>query len=196
MVSYSIPISLKKLHSYASHVTHASFVSTLDSITPDFALTPQILYDLGAVFYIRTDQPQTLMQFDNCNNINFRRCKNAYNTSASPGGTFSGEGALLGMRGSPLGLGSGIGGSIRGPAAFNGAWGLKSTTKRLSLVGVLSAADDFYGDGITPVVGPMANSVDDLELFMKSYLSKEPGIWINNVSHYRGEMSRPLNHLN
>jgi amidase len=45
---------------------------------------------------------------------------NPYNTTLTPGGSSGGEGALLGFRGSCLGIGTDIGGSIRSPAANNG----------------------------------------------------------------------------
>jgi amidase len=51
----------------------------------------------------------------------------AYHNGTSPGGSSGGEGALLAMRGSPLGVGTDIGGSIRIPSAFNYLYGLKPT---------------------------------------------------------------------
>lgn len=45
---------------------------------------------------------------------------NPYNTTLTSGGSSGGEGALLGFRGSILGIGTDIGGSIRSPAANNG----------------------------------------------------------------------------
>jgi Asp-tRNA(Asn)/Glu-tRNA(Gln) amidotransferase A subunit family amidase len=45
---------------------------------------------------------------------------NPFNTTLTCGGSSGGEGALIGFRGSILGIGSDIGGSIRSPAANNG----------------------------------------------------------------------------
>lgn len=45
---------------------------------------------------------------------------NPFNTTLTSGGSSGGEGALVGFRGSILGIGSDIGGSIRSPAANNG----------------------------------------------------------------------------
>lgn len=170
---HGVPLSLKEHYEYEGHVTHAGYVSLLDNVTEKFALTSQILYDSGAVFYIRTTEPQSLMHMDSINNITGRG-RNPHKTTMSPGGSSSGEGAIIAIKGSPLGLGSDIGGSIRGPAAFNGVWGLKPTSKRISLIGCVSAHDDTYCEAILPVLGPLSNSPDDLELFMKSYLAKSP----------------------
>jgi amidase len=51
----------------------------------------------------------------------------AYHSGTSSGGSSGGEAVLLAMRGSPLGVGTDIGGSIRIPSAFNNLYGLKPT---------------------------------------------------------------------
>lgn len=170
---HGVPLSLKEHYDYPGHITHRGFVALLDNVPDRMATTPQILYDLGAVFYIRTTEPQSLMHPDSWNNITGRG-RNAVKTSLSPGGSSSGEGALIAMKGSPFGLGSDIGGSVRFPAAFNGIWALKPSTKRISMVGCSGAADGFYSDGVLCVLGPMARDPLDLELFMESYLSTSP----------------------
>ncbi|CCH45911.1 hypothetical protein BN7_5498 [Wickerhamomyces ciferrii] len=170
---HGVPVSLKEHYDFKDHVTHAGFVGSLDRVATEFSVTNQILYDQGAVFYIRTTEPQSLMHLDSINNITGRG-RNAYNISLSPGGSTSGEAPLIALKGSPLGVGSDIGGSIRGPAAFNNIWGLKPSTKRLSLVGCYSASYHTFQESIGAVLGPMSNSVEDLELFMKSYLGANP----------------------
>lgn len=52
--------------------------------------------------------------------MGYRVTTNPFNTSLTSGGSSGGEGALVGFRGSCLGIGTDIGGSIRGPAANNG----------------------------------------------------------------------------
>jgi amidase len=170
---HGVPISLKEHFDYPNHITHRGYVSLLDRIPNKFATSSQILYDLGAVFYIRTTEPQSLMHPDSWNNITGRG-RNALKTTLSPGGSSSGEVSLIAMRGSPLGLGSDIGGSVRFPAAFNGIWSLRPSTKRISKIGCGGAADGFYSDGVLGVLGPMAHSPEDLDFFMKPYLSREP----------------------
>jgi amidase len=46
------------------------------------------------------------------NNV-FGRTLNPYNLSLTSGGSSGGEGALIAMRGSPLGVGTDIGGSVK-----------------------------------------------------------------------------------
>ena len=90
---------------------------------------------------------------------------NPYNRSLTAGGSSGGEGALVGLRGSVLGIGSDIGGSIRSPAANCGVFGFKPTATRLPLTGwapLLSGADH-----IMPTNGPLSTSLAGLELFMR-----------------------------
>jgi amidase len=60
-----------------------------------------------------------------------RRTVNPHNNKLSCGGSSGGEGALLALRGSILGLGTDIGGSIRIPAGFNGLCGIRPSHGRM-----------------------------------------------------------------
>jgi amidase len=82
------------------------------------------LYDEGVVYTCRTSQPQAIMHLETTSNI-YGRTVNPYNRELTPGGSTGGESALLGMRGSILGIGGDIGGSIRCPAAHVGVYGFK-----------------------------------------------------------------------
>ena len=82
-------------------------------------------------------------------------------------------GALAAMKGSVFGLGSDIGGSIRCPAAFCGVWGLRPTQKRLSMKNCASACTG-EAEGVCCVLGPIARSADDIDLFMDSIISQKP----------------------
>ena len=89
----------------------------------------------------------------------------------------------------------GIGGSIRIPSAFCGTYGFRPTSLRMPykvfrihisdmvlnsfwhvhtyyFQGIILAGEG--QESIRCVVGPLANSVDDLELFMKSTIDQKP----------------------
>ncbi len=87
---------------------------------------------------------------------------NPYNLNYSPTGSSSGEAALIASGGSPLGLGSDSGGSIRQPAHVCGIAGLKPTTGRVPLTGHFPPLVPL-NDPRT-VIGPMARYVEDLAL--------------------------------
>jgi amidase len=90
----------------------------------------------------------------------YGRTNNPYNLAYSTTGSSSGEAALIAAGGSPLGLGSDSGGSIRQPAHACGIAGLKPTTGRIPLTGhfpFISAMND-----PRTTIGPMARFVEDL----------------------------------
>jgi hypothetical protein len=55
--------------------------------------------------------PQSIMHLETANYLGTTVCP--YNRRLTSGGSSGGEGALLGMKGSPLGVGTDIGGSVR-----------------------------------------------------------------------------------
>lgn len=94
----------------------------------------------------------------------YGRANNPYNLAYSTTGSSSGEAALIAAGGSPLGLGSDSGGSIRQPAHACGIAGLKPTTGRIPLTGhfpFISAMNDPRTS-----IGPMARFVEDLALVL------------------------------
>ena len=79
----------------------------------------------------------------------------------------------MGFKCAPLGIGSDIGGSIRAPAAFCGAYGFRPTTRRNPCSGLQIAEPG--QESILGVVGPLASqSVEDLDLFQRVVIDQEP----------------------
>jgi amidase len=97
---------------------------------------------------------------------------NPYNTAYGAGGSSGGEGALLALRGSPLGVGTDIGGSIRMPAAICGIYGLKPAGGRFSSLGLKAGLPG--QEAIKSVSGPMSADLDSLELYAKVILAAKP----------------------
>lgn len=94
----------------------------------------------------------------------YGRANNPYNLAYSTTGSSSGEAAIIAAGGSPVGLGSDSGGSIRQPAHACGICGLKPTTGRIPLTGhfpFISAMNDPRTS-----IGPMARFVEDLALVL------------------------------
>lgn len=169
---HGVPVSLKEHYDYKGRITHAGYVGLIDNVTEETNKCVQILYDAGAVFYVRTTEPQMLMHLCSNNNIT-GLAKNPTNTALTTGGSSSGEGAIAAMKGSAMGVGSDIGGSIRCPAGFCGVWGLRPTQKRVPLTPITPAGDKTQ-ENVVPVLGPLARSAADLELFMKVQLDAKP----------------------
>ncbi|KAI9657849.1 MAG: Acetamidase [Alyxoria varia] len=130
----------------------------------------------GAVLYCKTSVPHTLMSPETSNNIT-GYCPNPRNRAhISSGGSSGGEGALIHARGSCLGFGTDIGGSIRIPAGFNGLYGVKPSSGRLPYQGMANSIDG--QNTVVSVVGPLATTPGSLRLVMKSILAREP--WLHD----------------
>lgn len=98
------------------------------------------------------------------NNPIYGRTNNPYNLDYNTTGSSAGEAALIAAGGSPLGLGSDSGGSIRQPAHACGISGLKPTTGRIPLTGhfpFISALND-----PRTTIGPMSRFVEDLAMVL------------------------------
>ncbi|CAG8947674.1 unnamed protein product [Penicillium salamii] len=132
------------------------------------------------------------MQLETSNNI-YGPTVNPRNRTLTAGGSTGGEGALMGMKGSPLGIGGDIGGSIRVPAALNGVYGFYPSIGRLSGEGALVPSPGC--DSIPGTLGPFTRSVRDIELFCNAYSQTEP--WMKDISLIPGDilgsgLGRPL----
>jgi amidase len=63
------------------------------------------LKSLGAILFVKTSVPHTLMSGETVNNI-IGYTENPKNRNLAAGGSSGGEGALIGLRGSPVGFGT------------------------------------------------------------------------------------------
>ena len=114
-----------------------------------------LLRKAGAIFYTKTSVPQTLMVCETVNNI-IGRTVNPRNNNWSCGGSSGGEGAMVGIRGGVLGVGTDIGGSIRVPSAFNFLYGLKPSHGRLPYAKMANSMEG--QETVHSVTGPIGHS--------------------------------------
>lgn len=84
------------------------YAGWIDKIDEEDSVLVTMLEKAGAVFYVKTSVPQSLMVCESVNNI-FGRTSNPRNKNWSSGGSSGGEGAILGFRGSVIGVGTDIG---------------------------------------------------------------------------------------
>lgn len=125
---HGLPISLKDCFITPPHPSSIGMACYANQPTApqEETILVGILAKLGAVFYVKTTTPTAMMMMETINNV-WGETNGAYHSGTSCGGSSGGEGALLAMRASPLGVGTDIGGSIRIPSAFNYLYGLKPT---------------------------------------------------------------------
>ncbi|KAF4815371.1 Acetamidase [Colletotrichum tropicale] len=187
---HGLPISVKDSFKVKGHHATVGYVEFLKRPPPTTnSAMIDLLLDAGAVFFCKTNVPQTMMTADSENNI-FGRTLNPHKTSLTAGGSTGGEGALVSFRGSVLGVGTDIAGSIRIPSLCCGIYGFKPTADRTPFGGQSNYPfPKVHLPGVAPVAGPMANSVDDLFLFMETVLSQNP--WRYDASAIAAPWSAP-----
>ncbi|KAF2218468.1 amidase signature domain-containing protein [Elsinoe ampelina] len=171
---HGLPISLKdtfRIPGIDSSIGLASLC-----FKPSTSASPLVtlLLNAGAVLYCKTNVPQTMMALDSHNNV-FGRTLNPANTKLTAGGSSGGEGALIAMRGSLLGVGTDVGGSVRIPAMCNGLVGIKPSHGRVPYAnqeGGAKPGTDFLT--VRASAGPIAHSVRDCELFFRVVAGQTP----------------------
>jgi amidase len=120
-----------------------------------------------------------MMTADSHNNI-FGRTLNPHKLSHTAGGSTGGEGALLAMKGSVLGVATDIAGSNRIPAICCGGSSLKPTAGRVPFAGGVAVGRLGSPGSIPVVIGPCGRSVRDYELFLRSVVNSYPYLYDEN----------------
>lgn len=107
-------------------------------------------------------------------NFIFGRSNNPWDITRSPGGSSGGEAAMVAARGSVIGIGTDIGGSLRIPGAFCGVATHKPSPFRIHPYEKNNIPTKLIGwRQIQPVAGPIAHCVDDLVTMMKVQYNPE-----------------------
>ncbi|KAJ5719903.1 hypothetical protein N7493_006781 [Penicillium malachiteum] len=166
---HGIPVSIKDRFDIEGLDTTVGWVGLIDKPAKSSSEIVQLLESMGAVMYVKTNIPQSLMMADSYNHV-FGQSTNAFNFNLISGGSSGGEGALVGCGGSILGIGTDIGGSIRVPSALQGLYSIFPTTGRVPWD--CSFLHQHYL--VPPVAGPMASSLATTEYFMERLLASSP----------------------
>ncbi|CAH0042498.1 unnamed protein product [Clonostachys rhizophaga] len=167
---HGVPISVKEHMPLAGHYSATGYWDTRVLDTEDCQMMA-ILRAAGAVFYCKTLQPQSIMHLETVSLLG--RTLNPFNINLTAGGSTGGEAALIAMRGSVLGVGTDIGGSVRCPAGACGIYGFKPTSYTLPMSGFLPEG---FGAELNVLcsTGPMCTSLRDMDLFMRVLVAAKP----------------------
>ncbi|KAH0386777.1 amidase, partial [Aureobasidium melanogenum] len=180
---HGLPISLKDSFKVPGFDSTIGMTYFANKPATEYSALPKLLLDLGAVLYCKTNVPQTMMTADSDNNV-FGRTLNPSNLKLTVGGSSGGEGALVAMRGSVLGIGTDIAGSIRIPSICNGIYGVRPSSGIVPFDGQQSPEDPGMV-GIEVVAGPMATSSRACSFFMKTIMSAQAWRYDSSCLHLR-----------
>ncbi|KAH7001694.1 amidase signature domain-containing protein [Ilyonectria destructans] len=165
-----IPVSLKDTIDVAGYDSTVGMSINVGNAKPVDGTTTRLLKDAGAVPYVKTNVPITLLSFESSNDV-WGQSSNPYNNKYTPGGSTGGEGALLAL-GGRIGIGSDVAGSVRCPAHFSGVYSLKCSTGRWLKTGMCTSMPG--QDGVPSVYSPMARTLDDLTYFTRAFIQMRP----------------------
>lgn len=172
---HGVPVTIKDnyatkgIRSTNSDPDHASFVPSFD------ATVVARLKDAGAVILGKENLPRSAMDYQTRSPV-FGVANNPWDIARTPGGSTGGGAAAVAAGLSPLSLGNDIGGSIRIPSHFCGIYGLKPTEGMVSTYGVPPDTGTFTFRAVRHLLGygPLARSIDDLELCLKIIAGPDP----------------------
>ncbi|WP_332693720.1 amidase [Bosea sp. (in: a-proteobacteria)] len=116
------------------------------------------LKQAGGILLAKTNLPEFSYWIES-DNLLSGRSNNPWDVTRTPGGSSGGESAAIAAGMSPLGLGTDLAISVRGPAAQTGITSMKATHGRVPMTGIWPRAPRRFWH-----VGPMARSVRDVAL--------------------------------
>ncbi|HWC19189.1 MAG TPA: amidase [Terriglobales bacterium] len=161
---HGIPISMKSSIAVSGLRFECGSPTRRGIVAREDAVLVHRLKQAGAIVLGNTNVPEMLMAYET-NNPLYGRTNNPWDFERTPGGSSGGEAAAIAAGLCPAGIGSDGGGSIRVPAHFSGIYGLKPTPGRIPITGHWPESGGPFA--LLGVVGPMARSVEDLEILFR-----------------------------
>jgi fatty acid amide hydrolase 2 len=167
-----VPCTIKESIAVAGMPNSAGVVARADHRAETTAPAAERLLATGAIQLGATNTSELTMWVESENRL-YGRTRNPYDPRRTAGGSSGGEGAAVGSGGSPIGLGTDIGGSIRLPAFFNGVFGHKPTP------GLVPNAGHFppgpTGEAMKMLgLGPLARRAEDLMPVLRAIAGPDP----------------------
>ncbi|KAF2461901.1 general amidase-like protein [Lineolata rhizophorae] len=171
---HGVPISLKDCFKVPCVDTSIGLAALCFKRSQYGSTLVSLLLSAGAVLYCKTNIPQTMLALDSHNNV-FGRSLHPSHPELTIGGSTGGEAALLALRGSVLGVGTDIGGSIRIPAFCGGLYGIKPSAGRIPLGNIEGGTPPAnHRVQLSFSAGPLARTQRDCELFLQTVAGQKP----------------------
>ncbi|TMV09682.1 amidase [Ruegeria sediminis] len=170
---HGVPVTIKVNVDQKGHATTNGVVALKDMIAPGDAPVVANLQKAGAVVIGRTNTPEFSFRADT-DNLLYGRTHNPWGKHISPGGSSGGAGAAVMAGIGALAHGNDIGGSLRFPAAANGAVTVKPGLGRVPAWNPSQKAERGLLAQSMSVQGLITRTAEDLHLSMPSMISPDP----------------------
>ena len=162
---HGVPMTLKDSFSTEGCITTSGAPDLAAHVPTADAWPVAKLRVAGAVPFAKTNLPIFAGDIQSYNSV-YGTTNNPHDITRTPGGSSGGSAAALAMGFTPIELGSDIGGSIRVPAHYSGVMGHKPTYGIVPGHGQIPGMPGTLSQADLAVTGPMARTVDDLELML------------------------------
>mgnify|MGYP001817512309 FL=1 len=160
---HGVPMTVKDSFQTEGCVTTSGSPDLAAFVPTDDAWPVAKLRAAGAIPFAKTNLPLFADDIQSFNEV-YGTTNNPHSLDRTPGGSSGGSAAALAMGFTPIELGSDIGGSIRVPAHYSGVMGHKPSYGIVPGHGQIPGMPGTLSQADLAVVGPMARTVDDLEL--------------------------------
>jgi amidase len=156
---FGIPVGIKDVTQ--TRDLRTTFGSKLfeDHVPDEDALVVERLRAAGAIVIGKTNTPEFAFGPNTTNTV-FGATRNPWDLTRTSGGSSGGSAAALATGMCPLAQGNDLGGSLRGPAAFCGVVGFRTTP------GLVPRYPSILGWDTYSVEGPMARTIADTALML------------------------------
>ena len=159
-----LPIAVKDIFCVAGEKTSACS-KILENFIPDYESTvTSKLWQAGGIYIGKTSMDEFAMGSSNETSY-FGEVINPWSSDGDalvPGGSSGGSASAVAAKMAPIALGTDTGGSIRQPASFCGAVGIKPTYGRCSRWGIIAFASSL------DQAGPITRSVKDSAVILQN----------------------------
>ncbi|MCE8517887.1 amidase family protein [Ruegeria pomeroyi] len=170
---HGVPVTIKVNVDQTGYATTNGVTALKDMIAPGDAPVVRNLLNAGAVVIGRTNTPEFSFRADTDNPL-FGRTHNPWGRHISPGGSSGGAGSAVMAGIGALAHGNDIGGSLRFPAAANGAVTVKPGLGRVPAWNPSQKAERGMLAQSMSVQGLITRSAADLHLAMPSLIAPDP----------------------
>lgn len=156
---FGVPFTVKESFAVKGMPHSAGVLARRDRRAQTSATVVDRLTEAGAIPIAVTNTSELTLWIESENRV-YGRTNNPFDRSRTAGGSSGGEGAVVGIGGSPFGIAGDLGGSIRIPALFCGVFGHKPSTGLVPNTGVWPNTEGTAARMLA--TGPLARRAEDL----------------------------------
>lgn len=171
---HGVPFTAKDVLDTAGTRTTAGSLLFEHHVPPTDATAVAVLRRAGAILVGKTNCPEFALEPQTANPV-FGTTRHPRDPRLGPGGSSGGCAAAVAGGLVPLSLGTDYGGSVRFPAHCTGVVGLRPTPGVVPAAGQRPAPPAGTPRARFSLIGPIARTVDDMELVLTAFGPGSPG---------------------